>query len=82
MDIRYTALFVDNPTKLLNMFPPKHSKVFAHHSTNKYKPVDTSDLEVGKKSLLKIIGRVHNEKGDAILVENPKSEKLHPHITS
>src|SRR4051812_663448 len=31
--IEYTALFVDNPEKLLSMFPARHPKVYAHHST-------------------------------------------------
>ncbi len=31
--------------------------------------------------MLKIIGRAYDEKGDALLVENPKSNKAQPHIT-
>lgn len=80
-DIEYTALFVDSPEKLLVMFEPKHEIVYAHHSTNWYKPTDVEDLEIGKKSVLKIIGRVSDEKGDALLVENAKSRNKYPHIT-
>ncbi len=80
-DIFFTGLFVDNPAKLLELFPPKHSRAFAHHSTNRFKPKDTNNLEIGTKSLLKIIGRAFDEKGDAVLVENPKSENTYPHIT-
>ncbi len=80
-DILYTAFFVDDIEKLLQMFPAKHSKVFAHHSTNWFKPTDISDLEVGKKSFLKIIGQAYDEKGFAVLVENNKSKFKFPHIT-
>lgn len=79
--IRYTALFVDNPEELLKLFPPKHPKVFAHHSTNQYKPSNIENLEIGKKSVLKIIGQASDNKCYALLVENPKSENKFPHIT-
>lgn len=80
-EIEYTALFVDSPEKLLQIFPAKHSKVFAHHSTNWYKPSSVEGLELGKKSLLKIIGQAHDQKGFAVLVENAKSKNKFPHIT-
>lgn len=80
-DIEYTALFVDNPKKLLQMFPAKHPKVFAHHSTNWYKPTSVENLEIGNKSLLKIIGQAYDENGFAVLVENTKSKNKFPHIT-
>lgn len=80
-EIEFTVLVVDNPEKLLKMFPAKHSKVFAHHSTNWYKPTSLEGLEVGKKSLLKIIGQAYDEKGFAVLVENLKSKNKFPHIT-
>ena len=80
-EIEYTALFVDIPEKLLQMFPAKHPKVFAHHSTNWYKPTSTEGLEIGKKSLLKIIGQAYNQRCFAVLVENAKSKNKFPHIT-
>ncbi len=79
--IGYTAQFVQNIQDLINKFPPKHKKVFGHHSTIAYKPANLDGIEVGKESLIKIIGRVSDEQGDALLVENPKSNKKHPHIT-
>ncbi len=79
--IVYTALFIDDPEKLLKMFPSKHEKVFAHHSTIWYKPQSLENLEIGKKSALKIIGQVYDEKAFAILVENKKSKNQFPHIT-
>lgn len=80
-DIIYTALFVNDEESLLNMFPPKHPHVFAHHSTICFRPTDISDLEDGKQSKMKVTGRVSDEKGDALIVENPKSKNIHPHIT-
>lgn len=80
-EIKYTALFVNNPEKLLHMFPAKHSKVFAHHSTNWYKPISLEGLEVGTKSILKIIGQVSDGKAFVLLVENLKSKNKFPHIT-
>jgi hypothetical protein len=80
-EIEYTALFVDNPEKLLQMFPAKHPKIFAHHSTNWYKPSSVEGLEIGKKSLLKIIGQAYDQKGFAVLVENAKSKNKFPHIS-
>lgn len=77
-EIEYTALFVDNPEKLLQMFPAKHSKVFAHHSTNWYKPTSIEGLEIGKKSHLKIIGQAYDQNGFAVLVENA-SQKISFH---
>jgi hypothetical protein len=80
-EIEYTALFVDNPEKLLQMFPAKHTKIFAHHSTNWYKPTSVEGLEIGKKIILKIIGQAYDQKGFAVLVENVKSKNKFPHIT-
>lgn len=80
-EIEYTALFVDSPEKLLQMFPAKQSKVFAHHSTNWYRPTSTEGLEIGKKSLLKIIGQAYDQNSLAVLVENAKSKNKFPHIT-
>jgi hypothetical protein len=79
--IMYTAEFVLNKEELLKKFPPKHKKVFGHHSTIAFKPQSLEGIEVGKKSLMKIIGRAFDEKGDALLVENEKSNNENPHIT-
>jgi len=80
-DVIYTGYFVDNPTELLKQFPPKHENVYAHHSTNVFKPTSLDNFQVGQKTKLKIIGRISDEQGDALLVENPKSGNIHPHIT-
>ncbi len=77
----YTALFVNDISSLLNKYPPKHGKKFGHHSTIAFKPGSLDGISVGEKLTMKIIGRVSDEKGDALLVENPKSTNNHPHIT-
>lgn len=79
--IVYTACFVDDPNALLAIFQPKHEKVFAHHSTIAYQPKDLSGITVGAKYTIRVIGRVSDEKGDCLLVENPKSVFPIPHIT-
>jgi len=77
----YTAEFVKDIQDLINRFPPKHQKVFGHHSTNAFKPANLDGVEVGKETIMKIIGRVFDEKGDALLVENLKATFKYPHIT-
>jgi len=79
--IIYTAEFVKDKNSLVETFPPKHQKVYGHHSTIAFKPSNLDGIEVGKEFKMKIVGRVSDEKGDALLVENPKSNNQHPHIT-
>ena len=79
--IVYTAEFVINQNELLKKFPPKHERVFGHHSTIAFRPNSLDGIEVGKKSQMKIVGRIFDEKGDALLVENVKSTNENPHIT-
>ena len=80
-NIIYTAEFVKDKYALLKIFQPKHQKIFAHHSTIAFKPGSLDGIVVGKESKMKIIGRVSDYKGDALLVENPKSNNKYPHIT-
>jgi|SRR3989344_3046035 len=77
----YTAEFVLDKEELLKKFPPKHGNVFAHHCTIAFKPASLEGIEIGKKSLMKVIGRAYDQKGDVLLVESPKSNNEHPHIT-
>jgi hypothetical protein len=79
--IKFTALFVKNPQDLLKRFPPKHGKVFGHHSTIGFEPENLEGIEVGKEYKIKIIGRAYDEYGDDLLVENHKSKNEYPHIT-
>jgi hypothetical protein len=79
--IMYTAEFVKDAQGLLKKFPPKHEKAYGHHSTIAFKPESLEGIEIGKKSLMKIIARAYDEKGDALLVENSKSKNENPHIT-
>lgn len=80
-DIWYSALFVIDPKELLIRFVPKHEKIFGHHSTIEFKPSSTSGLDIGKRRQIKILGRAYDDKGDALLVDNPKSKNKFPHIT-
>ncbi len=77
----YTGLFVINPDQLIHQFPPKHENVFGHHATLQYNPDNFDSVQPGKKSLLKIIARVFDGQGDALMVETDRSEKEYPHIT-
>ncbi|MBM3206882.1 MAG: hypothetical protein FJZ43_04660 [Candidatus Staskawiczbacteria bacterium] len=79
--IKFTALFVKDTQELLNKFPPKHKKVFGHHSTIEFKPQNLDGLEIGKEQEIRIIGRASDEFGDDLLVENVKSKNKYPHIT-
>jgi hypothetical protein len=78
----YTASFITDKESLLKKFPPIHENVYATHSTIAFMPeTDLDGIEVGKIEKMKIIGRVSDKYGDALLVENPKSANAHPHIT-
>lgn len=79
--IKYTALFVQDISDLLKRFPPKHEKVFGHHSTIEFRPKNLDGIEIGKEFSIKIIGRAYDEIGDDLLVENLKSKNKYPHIT-
>jgi hypothetical protein len=77
----YTALFVVDIESLKLKFPPKHVNVFLHHSTIEFQPFNLNDLHIGQRVKIKLVGRAYDEKGDALLVENPKSKNKYPHIT-
>src|SRR5258706_13041511 len=79
--IIYSALFVDHPEVLKTLFPPIHLNMFYHHSTIEFNPKDVSNIEVGKKVKLRVIGRITTDRVDALLVENLKSKNTYPHIT-
>ncbi len=80
-EIKFTALFVKDTEDLLKRFPPKHTKIFGHHSTIEFEPNNLDGIEIGKEYSIKIIGRAWDEFGDDLLVENPKSKNKYPHIT-
>ena len=79
--IIYTALFVDSVRDLLVRFPPKHTKIFAHHFTIAFRPPTLEGIDIGKKHVLKIVGRIFDSKGDVLLVECPTITNKYPHIT-
>ncbi len=77
----YTALFVRDVSALQDKFPPHHANVYGHHSTIAFRPGSLDGIDVGAEGKIAVIGRVHDEKGDALLVHNPKSTNKFPHIT-
>lgn len=80
-EIKFTALFVKDQDDLLKRFPPKHKKIFGHHSTIEFEPMSLDGIELGKECNMKIIGRAYDTFGDDLLIENPKSKNTYPHIT-
>ncbi|MEY2665594.1 MAG: hypothetical protein RLZZ480_699 [Candidatus Parcubacteria bacterium] len=80
-NVVYTALFVVDKDLLLSLFEPAHKTIYAHHSTIAFRPGSLAGIEVGKRHTIKVVGRVIDEKGDALLVENPRSQNKFPHIT-
>lgn len=81
MNVIYSGYFVDDVDKLKKLYPPKHANHFYHHQTITFRPKDISDLEVGNKLKLSIIGRYTDEKVDCLLVRGGKSSNRFPHIT-
>lgn len=79
-NVLYSAIFV-NKDNLINKYQPVHENIYYDHSTIKFKPEDVSNLPVGEKIDLKIIGRLTTDKVDVLLVENSLSDNAHPHIT-
>ena len=79
--IHYSALYANSPSELLKQFPPIHKNIYGHHSTITFMPENIDGLEVGKKVVIKILGRATDDKGDVLLVENSKSKNKYPHIT-
>ena len=77
----YTCLFVKNPSDLIIRFNPAYPNVYCHHSTIQFGNPDITKIEVGKTYKINAIGLARNDKADAILIENPKSNNKYPHIT-
>ena len=79
--IIYTAYFIDDVEKLKEIFPPVHPNIFYHHSTIEFRPIDISNLEIGKKEKVKVTGRLTTDNVDVLLVDLPKFKNKNPHIT-
>lgn len=80
----YTGLFLVNPSQVLDKFPPKFEKIYAHHITLKFRPSGLHGITPGKKHLLKIVGYVVDEDIgiEACITENIEgSQKNYPHVT-
>jgi hypothetical protein len=84
----YIGFFLDGKSreKLLQLVPPRHSKVFADHCTLVFRPSasDITDFLKGPmraRKEISVIGTVHDEKGQAVLVADVVSKNTMPHIT-
>ena len=76
----YTGIFV-NEEELKAKYPSTYRNLFYHHSTIEFKPKDISNFPIGRKTTLKIVGRLITLKVDVLIVENPTSIDKYPHIT-
>ena len=80
MKIIYSAVFV-NKDDLIKKYPPTHPNVYYHHSTIEFKPKSIDDLPIGNEIKMDVIGRLTTDNVDVLLVKNPLSKNLYPHIT-
>jgi len=79
-NIIYTAVFFDT-NEIVSKYPQVHPNLYSHHSTIQFKPTDISNLPIGEEINIKVIGRLTNDKVDALIVSNPLSKNKFPHIT-
>jgi hypothetical protein len=79
-NIIYTAVFFDT-NEIVSKYPQVHPNLYSHHSTIQFKPTDISNLPIGEEVNIKVIGRLTNDKVDALIVSNPLSKNKFPHIT-
>lgn len=82
MDTIYWAVKLTDASKskLLGLFPAKHSNVYAEHMTIAFKPprgVDEALMkECGSKVNLEIIGYAEDEKGQAVVVNSQSVPRI------
>ena len=68
----YLAVVLDKASqaRLLEKFPPSHSKVFAHHVTVAFKPTIEFFNEykkyIGRPAILNVFGYAKDENGEAM----------------
>tara|TARA_R100000655_G_scaffold77867_1_gene117144 strand:+ start:3104 stop:4381 length:1278 start_codon:yes stop_codon:yes gene_type:complete len=77
-DIIYTAAFPN--TNIFEKYECIHPKQYGHHMTVSYRPEEL-DVDMGRKTVLKVVGRLTTDKIDALILENSVSKNFHPHIT-
>lgn len=79
-NVIYSAIFF-NTEEITSKYKQVHPNLFSHHSTIEFKPLDITNLPIGKEIEVKIIGRLTTDKVDVLIVENPLSKNKFPHIT-
>lgn len=78
------VLTPESHQRLLELIPPVHKTVYAHHVTMAYKP-DPQTLAYyrtmeGRRIIVPVVAVAVDDKGQAVLV-GVESENEHPHIT-
>lgn len=76
----YSAVFF-NTDKVTSKYEQVHPNLYSHHSTIEFRPSDVSELGIGDRMSIKVVGRLTTDKVDALIVENPLSKNKFPHIT-
>jgi hypothetical protein len=79
-NVVYTAIFF-NTDQVVDTFGQVHPNLYSHHSTIAFKPESIEGLPVGEDRSITVVGRLTNDKVDALVVENPLSKNKIPHIT-
>ena len=76
----YTGAFVNDTESLSKKYPSKLPNKEGSHMTVSFKP-NALDVTTGKKTSLKVVGRLTTDKVDVLILENDKSTNATPHIT-
>ena len=81
----YAGAFISKPTHtdLLKKFPAKHKNVYMDHSTIQFRPDQNTlnGLPYQGTIEMTVTGIVEDEKGQALIVDNPHALTKYPHIT-
>jgi hypothetical protein len=79
------VLSEDSREKLLEVVPPEHETVYAHHVTVAYKPQLNSPIfsqyEEGTEVVIEAIAYACDDRGQAVIVRGVSSAMLRPHVT-
>ena len=76
-EIIYTGAFPNR--NIFEKYECVHQKQYGHHMTVSYKPKEL-DVDMGRKTVLKVVGRLTTDKIDALILDSV-SNNFHPHIT-
>jgi len=80
--VLYTAIFLTEAAveDLKRLFPPRHSKVHAHHVTLVFRPspkdLETLEPHLGKEVEFEVVGQASDARGQAVKVTVPEALRL------